>query len=299
MAIQTDGSTCSDSVNPFSAPIVAGGRAGAFVAVRATTHEDVGVTSAVDVNTDFQASTFYSGAPTPFPFNSGMSLPPPGTCTVYTVKGDLLNGDLLPVLTPSGSALNGGPSISFTGPNGSQATAITNPASLPQLLLGYFGGSMGGASVSGSLALNPGSYNVSSAGGADVGAFQATLNVPSPITWTGRNSLLSVNRTQPLTISWTGGSPTDLVGLVGFGEDIPSNASTMFVCLAQQGASSITVAPPILANLPATRANPLQSKDVLYLVSVPGSAAVPIQAAGLDAGAALFTYINGKTVVYQ
>jgi len=298
MAIQKSAGTCSDPANPFSQVIVSGGSAGAFVAVRATTHEDVGTSAPVDVDTDFQASTFYSATPTPFPFNSGMSLPPPGTCMEYTVSGDLLGGDPLPALNPNGSALNAG-SITLTGPNGSQATSLTPPTVFPQFLLGYFGGSIGGSAITGSLVLNPGAYKVSSSKGSNIAAFQATLTVPSPITWTGRDSLVTVTRSQPLTISWTGGSATDRVGVVGFGEDLPANASTMFVCLASQGATSITVPPPILANLPATRANPLQSPGVIYLVSVPGSAAVAVEASGLNAGAALFTYIDGKTVTYQ
>lgn len=123
--------------------------------------------------------------------------------------------------------------------------------------------------------------------------------MPPPITWTNRDQLLNVNRSQPLTISWSGGADNDRVGIVGFGEDLPGNASTAFICLSPPGASSFTIPPPILSNLPATHSNPLQSKSVIYLVSVPGSALAPIQANGLNAGLAMFTYINGKTVVFQ
>lgn len=298
MAVQKNGGTCSDTANPFSHVIVSGGTTGAFVAVRATTHEDVGTITPVDVATDFQASTFYSQKSAPYAFNSGMSLPPPGTCTAYTVAGDLLSGNVeLPAFAPNGSALNGGP-ITLTGPNGSAATTVSAFSSLPQFLLGYFGGTIAGTTISGGLALNPGTYQVSG-NGSGIGAFKATLKVPAPITWTGEDSLATVDRSQPLTVAWSGGSATDRVGLVGFGVDLPGNATSMFVCIAQSGASSITVSPAILANLPATRANPLQSEDVLYLISVPGSAAVPITATGLTAGAALFTYIDGKTVIYQ
>jgi uncharacterized protein (TIGR03437 family) len=299
IAVQKGGAPCSDPGNPFSAPIVSGGRAGAFVAVRATTREDLGTVAPVDVATDFQASSFYSQAPSPFPFNSGLSLPPFGTCTEYAVKGDLLNGDLLPLLSPTGTSLDAGDRVILTGPNGSAPAALTTPSWLPQFLLGYFGGAIGSTTWSGALALNPGTYTLSSSGGRDVGPFQATWHVPSPISWTGRNSLVNVNRAQPLNISWSGGTSSDLVGIVGFGEDLPTNSSTMFVCLASPGATSFSIPPPVLANLPPTRQNPLQSKDVIYLVSVPGAAAVPVNPTGVNAAAALFTYINGKTVIYQ
>ncbi|HEX5431014.1 MAG TPA: hypothetical protein VFW83_03550 [Bryobacteraceae bacterium] len=300
MAIQNGSDTCSDPANPFSSVIVAGGTAGGFVAVHTTTHEDVGTVAPVDVNTDFQASAFFSGTAAPFPFNSGASLPPPGTCTIYTVKGDLLEGDLLPALTPPGRALDAGAPIKLTSANGpGAAIPVAVPPSLPQFLLGYFGGAIGGTTISGVLPLAPGSYTLTGAGGADIGAFQANLTVPSAITWTNRDQLINVDRTQPLTISWTGGGGSDRAGIVGFGEDLPGNASAEFICIAPPGASSFTIPPPILENLPATRPNPLQSKGVIYLVSVPGSALVPLQAKGLDAGLAMFTYIDGKTVVFR
>jgi uncharacterized protein (TIGR03437 family) len=298
MAIQKNGGVCSDPANPFSSVIVSGGKAGAFVAVRATTHEDIGTTTPVDVETDFQASTFYSQTASPYPFNSGISLPPPGTCTVLSLAGDLLNGDMTPFLTPNGAALTAG-AITLTGPNGSQAMSLPSFVGFPQFTLGYFGGTIAGTDISGTLALNPGTYKVSSTAGSQVGAFSATLNVPAPVTWTDRDSLVTVNRSQPLTISWTGGSSKDRVGIAGFGEDLPGNATTMFVCVAQPGASSFTIPSQILANLPATRANPLQSSDVIYLVSVPGSAEAAITPSGLNAGEAMFTYIDGKTVIYQ
>jgi hypothetical protein len=55
----------------------------------------------------------------------------------------------------------------------------------------------------------------------------------------------------------------------------------------------------VLTNLPATRANPLQSKDVIYLMTVPGSSVQSLNAKGLDVGLAAFYLINGKTVVLQ
>jgi uncharacterized protein (TIGR03437 family) len=300
MAIQKGNvSTCSDAANPFSSALVAGGKAGAFAAVHATTREDVGTIAPTNIATDFQASTFYSQTATPFPFNSGISLPPAGSCTVYARSGDMLNGDVPPLLTPNGTALDAGPPITLTGPNGSAASNLGALAGLPQALLGYFGGTIGGVAVNGSLALKPGAYQVKSSGGSQVGPFTATMNVPAPITWTGRDNLTTVPRSQPLTISWTGGGASDLVGVAGFGEDLPGNASTAFLCVAQPGANSITIPPAILANLPATRPNPLQSRDVIYLVSLPGSAITSIQPSGLDAGAAFFAYVDGKTVIYR
>jgi hypothetical protein len=55
----------------------------------------------------------------------------------------------------------------------------------------------------------------------------------------------------------------------------------------------------MLANLPPTRPNPLQSKDVIYLMALSGSSVKSIAAKGLDVGLTSFYSIIGKTVVWQ
>src|SRR5581483_5131658 len=147
--------------------------------------------------------------------------------------------------------------------------------------------------------LSPGAYTVSGGGGADVGSFTATLNVPSAITWVNRNQITDIDRSQPLTVSWTGSGPNDVVGLVGVGADITSNSATAFACVAQPGTNSLTVPADVLSNVPPTQQYVLNSADVIYLVSIPQSAIAAIKATGLDTGVALFAYVNGKTVIFQ
>jgi len=119
------------------------------------------------------------------------------------------------------------------------------------------------------------------------------------VVWTNRDQLTVVNRAQPLTISWTGGESNQLIAIMGYGEDLPTNASAAFACIAPPGATSFTVPAAILSNLPPTRRNPLQSKDVIYLGEVPGSSVQKINAKGLDQGMTESYLINGKTVVFQ
>jgi len=163
----------------------------------------------------------------------------------------------------------------------------------------YLGGSISGNILPNSLFLDPGSYKLMGFGGMDVGPFSASFSVPQPLTWTNRDQLTSIDRTQPLTISWTGGDTGQVVTVMGFGVDLPTNSSTAFACIAEAGANSLTVPPAILSNLPPTRGNPLQSKDVIYLVTMPGSSVGNLNAKGLDQGLALFYLVNGKTVVIQ
>jgi hypothetical protein len=100
-------------------------------------------------------------------------------------------------------------------------------------------------------------------------------------------------------LSWTGGDSGQVVGILGFGEDLPTNSSAVFVCIAPLGSSSFTVPADILSNLPATRPNPLQSKDVIYLLTLAGSSVQNLNASGLDVGLTSYYSIIGKTVVLQ
>lgn len=292
MAITPDGSSCLKSGSPFSTS----GKYGAFLGIRVTTREDVGTRAAIDATADYATAFAYQTATSPFPFHPMFSWPPAGTCTAYTVKGDLLGGDNLPLVFPSGGKpLSFGPAFTMTGPGGMKMLQNFLTASPFQ----YLGGSISNGIFSNTLFLQPGSYQVSGMPGGDVGAFSATANMPQPLTWTNRDQLAVVDRTQPLNISWSGGSGTQ-VAIVGFGADLPTQSTTVFGCLAPPGANSFTVPTLVLANILPTRANPLQSRGVIYIGNAPNtSSAVNLGGAGLDAGFAVMQYATGKTVIFQ
>lgn len=297
MAVEKDTSTCTDTSNPFADALVNGKKAGGVAAVRVATREDVGVTAPIDVTTDLAMAAFSRFAQNPFAFNSVLSLPPQGTCAAYNGKADWLSSNMPGWLGfPAGQTLDAGSAPAITGPG----SPIDLLSSVVQGFAGKIVGAKAGSAVmTGTTTLDPGTYTVTGGPGADVGSFQATLNVPSPMTWTNRDQLTFVNRSAPLTVSWSGGAAGDLVALVGIGLNLPSNSGTTIVCVAAPGATSITVPADVLANVPPTRQAVLNSTDALYLVSVPQTAAAPIHANGLDSGTALFGYLNGKTVIFQ
>ena len=132
-----------------------------------------------------------------------------------------------------------------------------------------------------------------------IGAFLTKFTIPTPPTWTNRLTTNIVPRNQPLTLNWTGGDTGQVVAFIGFGIDLPPNSSAVFGCIAPQGSNSFTIPADILANLPATRPNPLQSRDIIYMMVLSGSSQQEIQAAGLQVGLASFYSIAGKTVVLQ
>lgn len=295
MAIGPSGVCTTDVLPQVASTIVNGGSFGGAILLRAATHQDVGVLAPVDVTADYHISTGFQSKAVPFPFLPQFALPPSGTCTFYTSQGDMLNGGGLPGMIPTGAALDLGAPLSVTGPNGTRALSFSTFAGVRS---GSLGGSISNNILPSSLFLDPGQYSLTGFGGLNVGAFSASFTVPQPVAWTNRDQLNTIDRTQPLTISWTGGTG-QIVAIFGYGEDLPTNSSADFACIAPAGATSFTIPPDLLANLPATRLNPLQSKDVIYLLSLPNSSLQNLKASGLDLGLSAFININGKMVVWQ
>jgi hypothetical protein len=145
-----------------------------------------------------------------------------------------------------------------------------------------------------------GAFTVTSPGGTDVWASQASINAAAPVKWTNQTQLVQVNRSQGLTLSWSGGDPQrETVLIQGVSSDIPTHSSASFICAVSPSAGSFTVPPYVLANLPATRSTEVQPKAWLFLGSIPLNGAASFAAQGLDAGFAVFGAWNAKSVVFQ
>ncbi|MGD0302700.1 MAG: hypothetical protein ABSE86_36990 [Bryobacteraceae bacterium] len=296
MAIEPTPGVCTTDVLPqVTSSFVQGKRIAEALATRTVTRQDVGVLAPVDITSDYHVDFAFQPDPGQFPFNPAIAFPPSGTCTAYAHPGDMLNGSPLPGMAPTTMPLDMGAPFLLTGPNGSK----TLSAGFFGAQAGYLGGSISNNILSSSLFLDPGSYTLQGFGGADVGPFSTSFTIPQPLTWTNRLQTNVVNRTQPLTISWSGGDSGQVVAMLGFGDDLPSNSSAVFVCIAPPGATSFTVPTDMLSILPATRLNPLQSNDVIYLMALSGSSLKSIAAKGLDVGLTSFYSIIGKTVVWQ
>ncbi len=297
MAISTKGGACTNPTLPIvSSSFLSGGKLGAALVARANTYEDVGVYTPVNVVADYHLSFGFTLSAATFPFNPALTLPPPGTCTSYTEQGDLMNGNSLPGSLPPATSLNLGPPFLLAGPDG---TRMLSNTFVGPVRAGYLGGQITDNILSDTLYLNPGSYSVTGFGGADVGAFMQSFTIPQPLTWTNQTQLVTVNRAQSLPLAWSGGSSGDLVFIVGVGEDLPTNSSAVFVCVVPPGAASFTVPADMLSNLPATRPNPLLSKDVIYIITAQGPSVKKLKVTGLNDGAAASYLIDGKTVVLQ
>ena len=232
----------------------------------------------------------------PFSFSSVASLPPPGSCTVYSGQGNYFNA-ASPYSTPSAKGLLAG-TLTVTGSGGAVPLMSVIDSQGASEYLGLLGSAgVLPASAAGSPPfLNPGTFTIAGAGGADVGPFSFSLTVPSPaITWTNRGQITTVDRTQPLTFNWSGNSY--LVELEGINYDVPTNTSVEFQCVAPAGATSFTVPNWILTNFPATRSNPRLSISFLGIAAA--TAPINFQATGLTNTAASSVLLQGINVTFK
>ena len=289
LAISADGSPCADPANPLSDVLIHGGKLGLISLVRAVTHETVGVTAAVDLSSDFLAVQMAELSGGPFVFAPFASLPAPGTCTIQQGLGDFFTTGQVPEVVSSTASLDAGSAFSLTTPSGGKSVTLNDG-------VGYLGGRIAPGTLPNRLVLEPGSYTVSSSGGADVGALEASITIPDPLNWSNRDAIDEVSRSQPLVLHWTGAPPGQGVRIFGGNTDLPANSSAFFLCVAPAGAADFTVPAEVLSAIPGSHADALASKGVIYLGT---ENPAPFEGSGLDAAFATAVYWTGKTVTFQ
>ncbi len=108
-----------------------------------------------------------------------------------------------------------------------------------------------------------GAFVFNGSGGADVGAFTATVNLPNPIlTWTNQSAAATINRAQGLQVNWTGGGSGTYVFISGSSES--NGVVAGFSCYAPQSALQFTVPPYVLSVLPAGQGSVLLENMTSY-----------------------------------
>jgi hypothetical protein len=160
-------------------------------------------------------------------------LPVPGSCVV------------LPKSFPSGhpllSGADAGTSLSLTGAGGSLTLNNTGPGTYRA----YFGASLTGQD------LPLGAYTISGTGGKDAGAFSVTLTVASHLAISSPSPLATIDRTQPLTVTWTGGITGNYVLIAGeapyFVSSTGYNPPSYFACAEDGGKGTFTIPGYILS----------------------------------------------------
>jgi uncharacterized protein (TIGR03437 family) len=228
-----------------------------------------------------------------------------GACTVFTFAG--VGGTADDPVRVRLTELDAGPSLSVRNSNGPKTidkvqgskgyyskTILPLPAGLPP-------GFLPPPTIEyGPEYLTIGDHVYTGLGGADVGAFTATINWPAIFNWTNRAAITAVNRSANLTINWTGGDPQGTVQIFGFsgipvGSDNAIGAA--FVCLEAASRGTFTVPAAILRALPASGSigGVSLGQIAVYGMSRMGSFA----ALGIDFGRTLYLAGNAKTLGYN
>ena len=207
----------------------------------------------------FAKITGYLSGSQPFTL-SWIDDPPTGTCIVFN---NLNGGGNLPNGTQFAS-VDAGTSLTVQGPNGSQTVQVDSTNARPLL------------SADGSF-LVPGTFTVSSTGGAGIGPFSASIVYPPLPKLVSPANNATVNRANGMTITWTGGDPNgNLLLEVNSAIDQAATFAVQAGCIVPAAAGTFTIPSYVMLALPA---GPYAGFTI-----APFTSAIPFTAQGLTVG---------------
>jgi hypothetical protein len=163
-----------------------------------------------------------------------------GGCSVQTFSS------AQPFVPDRPPGLDAGSSISLSGPNGTKQ--------LPKGITIQGTYSAGLSQFTGPLYITPGTYTFTGTGGVDVGAVTAMSTVGPRVTWLNKASISTVDRSQDLTVMWSGG-PANSYALITGGSTRVSGTTRHegnFYCLAPVAAGQFTIPSYVLLAMPVT-----------------------------------------------
>jgi hypothetical protein len=218
---------------------------------------------------------------------SSFSTPPLGTCTVSAGRATNPNnlfdtpGDPTPY-----QGLNAGTALNLNGPSGT--VQLPAPA---------YSFSPDGDPIT------PGDYSADNgAGSAAIGPFKAVLNLSPGLTWTNSGALASQDRTQDLTVTWSGGNPDKEFALI-VGLSTGTQATVAFLCTEKVSAGRFTVPAWVLSTIPASGNFALGGQTLQAGLLGVGTASFPnagrFTATGLDFGVFTYEQATIRLVPYQ
>jgi hypothetical protein len=140
----------------------------------------------------------------------------------------------------------------------------------------------------GAIPSSGGAFSFRGTGGADVGAFTSNLSLSPLLSWTNQAAVASVNRTQGITVTWTGGNPGTYVSITGTSGSA-AGAVAGFTCVAPVAAGQFFVPPYVLSALPAGN-GAVELQNYVYAT---------LSASGLDLVQALGDVSITANSVYQ
>lgn len=145
---------------------------------------------------------------------------------------------------------------------------------------------------------NGGVFKFTAPGGADVGRNEASITAGNPLVWTEHTTLTNVPRSQPLTVTWQGGTPGGFVLIQGASfTGPPANLLTSFGCTVPTEAGRYTVPRDVLASmLPSYAPSGIATGTIVVAhFTLPAR----FTAAGLDQGSIIWETYNATAVHFQ
>ncbi len=210
-----------------------------------------------------------------------------GACRVYSFEGQIPEFSV--------TSLDAGDPITVSGPPGNfalQKTVFPGVISY-SLLLDQTGST-----------IVPGTYTVAGPGGPDVGSFSVDISVPPALVWTNQESILEVDRSSGVTVTWTGGDPNGYVQVNGY-SFIQSNGTNVitasFDCTARTTDGQFTVPPIVLLALPPTGTQNVGGFEIpaFTALSVNSYSIEHFLTSGIEFGSVVHTIVNDRGVMYK
>lgn len=251
VSISKDGGPCVDAVT---------GLTGNQISPGVKTKYRAGLVSLIlnSANTSPRSITYTADGSfasyTALTYDPGNSLSP-GGCIVRE-----------PVTAPGVSVGLDSGSLTLTGPNGLDVTLA-----LQFGIKGLFAATL----PDGAIPQSGGTFTFKGTGGADVGSFTSALNLSNPLlTWTNPSVVTNIDKSQGVTVNWSGGNPGSYIYISGGGGK--GSSATVFECLAYADDGKFTIPPYVLLAVP-TGTGSVAVQNIIY---------APLKADGLDVATA-------------
>jgi len=196
-----------------------------------------------------------------------------GSCLAYEIQGSTL--EFTDPIKPE--FLSAGPELTLNGPGGQM--------NVHDLSTGYYVETLATAPET---YIHPGPYSVSNgSGGANVGAFDWDLMLENYVTPT--NMPASVNLSQDLTLTWSGGSAYPIVSIFAINgvksETAGLNSYAYVLCTAEGSAGKFTIPSAIMSMLPPDGyGTPTKPGVNLQIAGIPSERFTIAGSPGIDAG---------------
>jgi uncharacterized protein (TIGR03437 family) len=213
--------------------------------------------------------------------NGGTFGPSIGSCISYETAGTTIT--VTDPIQPT--FVDAGADLIVNGPGGATQT-------VPATSTGYYQAALGAA-------ITPGAFGVrNGAGGSAVSAFTWSLTLPALVTPT--NIPASVNRSQDLTLTWSGGSAYPVVAIFLY-SGVPEGSSDSFstmLCDADATSGTFTI-PAAVLNLLPPKGYGAYGKQGVDIQIAGVAVATYTASSGLDVGALSMFATSGAIATIQ